>query len=60
MKTKSINKEGKPTFIIEVKSTKSHTWQGVLTWVEEQKKVPFRSALELLRLMDSTIKTEDE
>lgn len=59
MKEKAnVNKEN-PTFIIEVKSCKHNTWQGILTWVDEQKKQPFRSTLELLRLLDSTIPKED-
>lgn len=53
-------KKHNPTFIVEVKGTKNNSWQGVLTWGDEQKKQPFRSTLELLRLLDSTIEMEDE
>lgn len=42
-------------FVVEVKSCENHTWQGTITWVEEQKKENFRSALEMIRLMDSAI-----
>ena len=45
------------TFIIEVKSTKNHTWQGSITWTQEQKQVAFRSTLELIRLLDSAVGT---
>lgn len=55
MKTMKIKKGAHATFIIEIKSTKHQTWQGVLTWVEEQKTEPFRSTLELLRLLDSAV-----
>ena len=45
------------TFIIDVKSTQNDTWQGTIQWTQEQKKVPFRSTLELIRLLDSAIGT---
>ena len=48
-------KSKSPTFIIQVKGTDNHTWQGIIKWVEEDKLIPFRSALELLQLMDSAI-----
>lgn len=43
------------TFIIEIKSCQNETWQGSVSWVEGKKKQSFRSALELLKLMDSAI-----
>jgi len=54
------NKNKEHTFIIDVKSTQNYTWQGTVTWVAEQKKMAFRSTLELIRLLDSAIGTEDE
>ena len=45
------------TFIVDVKSTQNDTWQGAITWTQEQKKVAFRSTLELIRLLDSAIGT---
>ena len=33
------------------------TWQGSLTWVEEQKTEYFRSALELIKMMDEAVGT---
>lgn len=48
------------TFIVEVKSTQHNTWQGVVSWVEENKKENFRSALELIKLLDSAIGQEEE
>lgn len=50
MKRKSGN-----SFVVEIKSSESSTWQGVVTWVEEQKRQSFRSALELIKLMDSAM-----
>lgn len=43
------------TFIIEMKSYENHSWQGILTWVESKKSKPFRSALELVKMLDSVI-----
>lgn len=49
----------KPTFIIEIKSTEHESWQGVITWVDENKTQTFRSALELVRMLDSVIQNKD-
>lgn len=46
------------SFVIEVKSQENHTWQGTIAWVEGKKKENFRSALELIRLIDSTLAGE--
>ena len=42
------------TFIVRIQYRQNATWQGHVTWVDENKTVPFRSALELIKLMDST------
>lgn len=47
------------TFIVAVKCQKNHTWQGTVKWVGGQKEIPFRSALELIKLMDSAMEEED-
>ena len=41
------------TFLVQVQKRQNATWQGQITWMEEKKTVPFRSELELLRLIDS-------
>ena len=43
------------TFIVQVKYRQNSTWQGQVVWAEENKKVYFRSALELLKLMDGAL-----
>ncbi len=48
------------TFVIQVKGTENGTWQGTVDWVEQKKKVAFRSALELIRIMDSSIGFQKE
>ena len=47
------------SFVIEVKSQENSTWQGTITWVEGKKKENFISALELIRLIDSTLVAEN-
>lgn len=42
-------------FMVQIISTQNSTWQGTITWADGRKKVPFRSTLELLRLMDSAL-----
>jgi len=43
------------SFVVEIKSRENQTWQGTITWVEAQKKENFRSALEMIKLMDSAL-----
>ena len=48
-------KRGKQdTFIVRIQYRQNATWQGHVTWVDENRTVPFRSALELIKLLDST------
>lgn len=49
----------KATFTVKVLFRQNASWQGILTWQEGQRERSFRSALELLLLMDSAIQ-EDE
>ena len=43
------------TFLIRVQYRQNSSWQGEVTWVDGQKKEYFRSALELVRLIDSAL-----
>ncbi len=47
--------KGKGTFIVKVKDTENATWQGTVEWVDGRKELPFRSTLELIKLLDSAI-----
>ena len=47
------------TFIVRVMYRQHASWQGEVTWIDGQKKEYFRSALELVRLIDGALgKTE--
>lgn len=43
------------TFIIRVQHRQHSSWQGEVTWVDGQKKEYFRSALELVKLIDGVL-----
>lgn len=47
------NRGKKDTFIIQVQYRQNSTWQGQVVWAEQNKKEHFRSALELMKLIDS-------
>ena len=46
------------SFVINITHQQNSTWQGTVTWVDENKTQSFRSALELIRLIDSTMNSE--
>lgn len=48
----------KATFIVRIQYRQRATWQGRVTWVEKDKTVNFRSALELLKLINSSVDEE--
>ena len=47
----------KPAFLIQMLDTQNLTWQGTVTFLENNQKLPFRSVLELVKLMDSAIES---
>ena len=51
------------TFIIRVQHRQNSSWQGRITWVEEDKTVNFRSVFEMMKLIDGAMeqyKTEED
>ena len=48
------------TFIIKIMNQQNATWQGSVTWVDEQREQYFRSALELLKLIDGALEKSSE
>ena len=49
----------KATFLVHVQFRQHATWQGNITWVEKGVTQQFRSALEMLRLMNEAVEGED-
>ena len=52
------NGSTKGTFQISVKFMQNSTWQGEILWVEKNQRQNFRSALEMLKLMDEALADE--
>ena len=48
------------TFIIKVMDQQNATWQGSVTWVDEQRERYFRSTLELLKLIDGALEKRND
>lgn len=49
------------TFVVKIMCTQNSTWQGTIDWLQgkETKSQHFRSALELIRMIDSTLPKDD-
>lgn len=41
------------TFVLQIKFRQNKTWQGTVQWLEKKKTLNFRSALELIKIIDS-------
>ena len=52
-----IRRGAKATFEIQVIFRQHTSWQGVVGWLEQGKQERFRSALELIFLMDSVLRS---
>ncbi len=52
---KSVGKRKKGTFVVHIHHCENATWQGEIVWAERNQTQKFRSALELLKLMDSAL-----
>lgn len=46
------------TFIVKILERQNATWQGSVTWVDKRQEQHFRSALELLKLIDGALDEE--
>ena len=42
-------------FSVKILFRQHSSWQGIITWMEKQYELPFRSVLELILLMDSAL-----
>ena len=50
----------KQTFVVRIEHCRNGTWQGKVVWAEENRTVRFRSALELIRLMNDAMATDKQ
>ena len=55
-----MQKQERLTFIVDIIAHQKCTWQGQIHWIQGDKKISFRSVMEMLHLMDSVIVDEDE
>ena len=53
MNNKIIKNE--ETFVIKILDRQNSTWQGNILWVDQQNEKYFRSALEMLKLIDGAL-----
>lgn len=49
----------KGTFLLTIQNRQNATWQGSVTWVEKQSKEYFRSALELIKLIEGALEENE-
>lgn len=52
---KQDNRRELGTFVVRVRHYENATWQGEVVWAEQNRAQRFRSALELLKLVDSAL-----
>ena len=45
----------KQSFLVDIVQMQNATWQGTVKWLNGDREEHFRSALELIRLQDSTL-----
>ena len=50
----------KATFVVNIQYRQNATWQGKVFWAETGKSCNFRSALELLKLIDGALDEEED
>ncbi len=57
---KDIIQNSEPTFLINVKYRQNASWQGTIKWLEANTEKNFRSTLELIKLMDDAVGSEND
>lgn len=50
----------KSTFVVRIEHCQNGTWQGKVIWAKENRTERFRSALELIKLMEEAMAVERE
>lgn len=57
IKSQSGNTRG-DRFVVDIRYRENSTWQGEVLWVDQNRQCSFRSALELLKLIDGALESE--
>ena len=52
--------EKQMAFVVKIADNKSATWQGSVTWLEEQSQQDFRSAIDLIKFIDRALEQSEE
>lgn len=47
------------TFIVKILQTQNKSWQGMVTWADKNETQCFRSALELMHMIQDVVGPED-
>lgn len=47
-------------FFIQITSCQNASWQGTITWADGRKTQNFRSALEMIKLIDSAVSNQEK
>lgn len=48
------------TFIVHITQNENASWQGQVTWADKNVTKNFRSALELIKMIDGVVRTGEE
>lgn len=51
---------GGVNFLISIHNTQNSSWQGALEWLDTGEKIHFRSALELIQLLDEAVESNQK
>ena len=54
------NNAKEATFVVRVNKCENGSWQGQVTWADRDEKLNFRSAIELVSIMDGALNSEDK
>ena len=57
---RDINSRNHRTFLLNIQDQQNATWQGSVTWIERQQQQNFRSALELIKLIESALEENEK
>lgn len=48
------------TFVVKIMQTQNKSWQGMITWADKNETQYFRSALELMHMIQEVVELEDD